>query len=187
VPPKDEAKEIEKIQQKVAQERQLENKLKQIESAAKEKQVLDKIGAMEGQLSEKALQAKLAALEAKAGARSGQMGEAQSRGQTGFVSRGADVLSAYVGAIAEAVQRRWALPDDLQQKGGLFCIVEVKITRDGSIKDVRLIERSKNSLFDQTALKAVQAANPLPVPPDALVKDALEGIELKFTPKGVTR
>lgn len=186
-PPKDVAKEIEKLQQKVNQERQLENKLKQMENAAKEKQVLDKIGEMEGQRAEKSLQAKLAAMEARAGTRSGQMGEAQTKGQTGFASRGADVLAAYVGAIADSVQRRWALPDDLQQKGGLFCIVEVKITRDGSIKDVRVIERSKNALFDQTAVKAVQAANPLPVPPEALVKDALEGIELKFTPTGVAR
>ncbi|MEZ0328349.1 MAG: cell envelope integrity protein TolA [Dissulfuribacterales bacterium] len=186
-PSKDVAKEIEKLQQKVNQERQLENKLKQMENTAREKQVLNKIEEMEGQRAEKALQAKLAALEAKAGARSGQMGEAQTKGQTGFASRGADVLAAYVGAIADSVQRRWALPDDLQQKGGLFCVVEVKITRDGSIKDVRVIERSKNALFDQTAVKAVQAANPLPVPPEALVKDALEGIELKFTPTGVAR
>ena len=75
-------------------------------------------------------------------------------------------FGAYAQALMEAIARHW-------NTGGLAgvqaptVIVNVDITRDGSIRNPRIAQGSGNITLDRSALRAVTEAAPLPpLPPD---------------------
>ena len=63
-------------------------------------------------------------------------------------------------------------------------MVALTIGRDGAIKDMRIEQKSGNSIFDQSVLKALQSSAPFPDFPVLIDKSTLE-FALNFTPQGL--
>ncbi len=70
----------------------------------------------------------------------------------------------YSSRIMDGIQPYWNLPPGIGKKG-LEAIVSIKISMDGHISVQGWEKRSGNTLFDRSALQALDKASPLPRPP----------------------
>ncbi len=73
----------------------------------------------------------------------------------------------YEALIKERIWGEWVLPEFLNVEG-LEALIRIRIHKDGRIEIVKVEESSNNSLFDRSALRAIQKASPLPPPPRPL-------------------
>ncbi|MCI5120735.1 MAG: TonB C-terminal domain-containing protein, partial [Candidatus Electrothrix sp. AUS4] len=94
------------------------------------------------------------------------------------------VLNQYVAALNGRISSHWQLPEILKTKSNLRAIVALTVRRDGSIEDMRIERKSGDSFFDQSVLKALESAAPLPGFPALIDKSTLE-FALNFTPQGL--
>jgi TonB family protein len=86
--------------------------------------------------------------------------------------------------VIQKIQSEWRLLDD-HGVGGLMAVVEVQIKRTGEVVGIRVREKSGNELFDESAVRAVNRAAPLPPVPEAIVQHSTILI-LKFRPGQVS-
>ncbi|MCE5336479.1 MAG: cell envelope integrity protein TolA [Desulfobacteraceae bacterium] len=93
------------------------------------------------------------------------------------------LANMYGERVREAIQREWRLIDD-QGVGGLKAVVEVQIRKTGEIINIQVVKTSGNSVFDQSAVRAVQRAS-LPAVPEVLVQASTRLI-LTFIPGRVS-
>lgn len=71
--------------------------------------------------------------------------------------------------IREIILGNWTLLPELKKRRDLEAVIEVDISRNGSIENIVWIKKSGNAYFDNSAMRAVRISNPLPpVPPDVL-------------------
>ena len=80
----------------------------------------------------------------------------------------------YVKRMVALIRARWTrplVPDETQS------VVHFRILRDGTIEDLELREASGSESFDRSALRAVQAASPLPPLPVGYRQESL-GVSL---------
>lgn len=76
---------------------------------------------------------------------------------------------AYFRALDERVRSNWTVPDlAVKDRGSLFVQVRVAIEPDGRVSEVRMEKSSGNPYFDDSVLRAIRKASPLPVPPEQL-------------------
>ena len=68
----------------------------------------------------------------------------------------------YTEQVKQRVKESWIVA---QRHAGLTAVVEFSVRPDGEIIAVALAQSSGNSAFDQSVLRAVHRANPLPSPP----------------------
>jgi colicin import membrane protein len=80
----------------------------------------------------------------------------------------------YYGAIWSRIKSQWALPGGILPKEALESIVHVRILRNGSLTDIYLDKRSRNTYFDNSALRAVTKSNPLPPLPEWFRESSLD-------------
>ena len=66
--------------------------------------------------------------------------------------------------IQQKVNNSWIRP--AEAVGHLKCKIRVKLTSDGTVMNVEIMESSGNDSFDTNAEIAVRKASPLPVPKD---------------------
>jgi len=92
-----------------------------------------------------------------------------------------EVLRLYCTEVWARVRNHWVLPEQLLDKTGLVSIVVVRIAQDGTILKAGYEHKSGHALFDQSAMRAVQKASPLPPLPRALRPGPLE-IGIRFRP-----
>lgn len=81
----------------------------------------------------------------------------------------------YLDRIVGVISANWTRPavePEIKQ-----ALLFFRITRDGTISELKLVETSGSKLFDEAALRAVQSSSPLPPLPKGYVKDSL-GIHL---------
>jgi TonB family protein len=71
---------------------------------------------------------------------------------------------AYRQRIVNTVKERWS---NAIKRPGLLTTVRFRIAPDGTISDVRIARASGNSIYDQTAVGAVERVGQLPPPPPA--------------------
>jgi colicin import membrane protein len=88
-------------------------------------------------------------------------GPATPAGQPGGAEMDAQ-MSAYYTLIWSRIKGKWALPQGILPGDVLEAVIDVTILRSGAVTEVKFEKRSGNSYFDDSALKAVQRANPLP-------------------------
>lgn len=91
-----------------------------------------------------------------------------------------EVTREYLASVYHAVRSHWILPEQLLDRP-LICIVVFKIAQDGSVLNVRFESESGYALFDQSAIRAVQEASPLPSLPRPLGPGPME-VGLRFKP-----
>ncbi len=69
----------------------------------------------------------------------------------------------YVDLLRQRVAQKWRTSDlDPRLKTAPPVIVTFSILRDGSVRDVRVVQRSGNSTLDYSAQRAIMEASPLP-------------------------
>ncbi len=81
--------------------------------------------------------------------------------------------------IQQQVLNFWVRPRGYYR--GLSCIIEIRLGPGGEVTSVQIIERSGNFVFDNSALKAIRNASPLPVPAD--IFDTFKHFNFRFKPK----
>ena len=84
-------------------------------------------------------------------------------------SAGGDTLRGlpfilYTQEVKQRVKQSWIVAEP---KPGLTAVVRFGILANGEVVGLELAERSGDSIFDESAMRAVRKASPLPPPPEA--------------------
>lgn len=88
----------------------------------------------------------------------------------------------YYNEIWQRIRSVWVLPEEaLGGKKNLETIITIRIAKDGQIEDVQFEKTSGNSYLDESALRAIKKANPLPPLPSGMEGDKLY-VGVRFTP-----
>jgi colicin import membrane protein len=91
-------------------------------------------------------------------------------------------LEGLINQIIHQVEKSWIRPPDVRQ--GLICIIRVKLMTDGTVIDAEVISSSGDTMFDNSAVNAVNKASPLAVTKDkALFAKEFRPLVIKFHPK----
>ncbi len=90
----------------------------------------------------------------------------------------------YYAEVWNAIRRQWALPKTLVNAKGLEAILVIVVRRDGRILDIQFERRSGNTLFDESVVRAVQKADPLPRFPE-IYSPPREEIGVRFRPQDI--
>lgn len=69
----------------------------------------------------------------------------------------------YLFLIKRKLQNHFEIPIYLKNKRDLFVIVEIETDREGRIKSINYLEKSKDMAFNRAVEKCLLASNPLPV------------------------
>jgi colicin import membrane protein len=80
------------------------------------------------------------------------------------------------------IKSNWSYPVALQSQKDLEAIVLVMVKRDGSVTKTEIMKRSRDSVFDQSVIKAIERSNPLPPFPEGYRK-SYEEFEINFNLK----
>ena len=92
-------------------------------------------------------------------------------------------LDEYYSTIWERIKKEWTLPGDLTKgKAELETIIIIVIERDGKIQKSWFEKRSGNALYDQSAMRAIKKADPLPPIPKEFSDNTFE-IGIRFYPE----
>ena len=95
-------------------------------------------------------------------------------------------LMLYRALVNEKIERNWALPERSGRvKGKLEAVLVVRVRRDGTVLDIQFDERSGDSYFDDSVLKAVLKSKPFPPFPD-IYSPKEEEIVIRFAPEKVS-
>ncbi len=87
-------------------------------------------------------------------------------------------LSAYYNEIWKRIRSLWAIPEGMNT-GNLSTVYGIRIDRQGRIVDVWKEDGSGNGMFDDSALRAIKKADPLPPIPDKYT-DATMDVGIRF-------
>jgi colicin import membrane protein len=111
-------------------------------------------------------------------------GPARSSG-TSSGRRSADaIINQYGALLMSRISNYWKIPEMLKRNRNLKAMVALTIRRDGSIADMRIVQKSGDPFFDQSALKALRSAAPMPRFPALITEPSLD-FDMDFTPQGL--
>lgn len=108
-----------------------------------------------------------------------------ARGASGPAGTGEELALArrlYYTEVWAAIKRQWVLPKSLINVQGLEAVVVIVVRRDGKIESMQFEKRSGNQLFDDSVLRAIQKADPLPKFPD-IYSPPRDEIGVRFRPE----
>ena len=103
---------------------------------------------------------------------------AGSASQPGTVEMDAQ-MRAYYAMIWSRIKGMWALPQGILPGEVLETVIDLTILRNGAVTQVNFEKRSGNSYFDESAMKAIRKASPLPPLPAWIGGNSL-GIGIRF-------
>lgn len=87
----------------------------------------------------------------------------------------------YYNMIWERISNAWVLPEGVTKSKNLEAIVALKIKRNGTIENYWIEKGSGNTYFDQSAIRAINKANPLPPLPEDFREEIFE-VGVRFYP-----
>jgi len=91
----------------------------------------------------------------------------------------------YYNLIWQRIRSAWVLPEGaLGGKKDLETIIAIRITKDGRIEDIQFEKKSGNPQLDESALRAIKKANPLPPLPPGFEGDKFD-VGVRFTPSDI--
>ncbi len=87
--------------------------------------------------------------------------------------------------IRKRIMDQWIVPLKFTQEAmGLICRITVHINAEGEVVQKEWDQHSGNEAYDLSAMRAVERASPLDVPPDRLKPEVLnEGFSVEFRPQ----
>lgn len=83
-------------------------------------------------------------------------------------------MKVYYSVIWSKIREQWAFPEGILSKDDYEAIIAITILRNGNIADLEFEKRSGNRYFDESAVKAIRKASPLPALPEWLRGSSLE-------------
>lgn len=102
---------------------------------------------------------------------------------TGGSSEFASKENDYYNMVEAKIKKEWTMPGDLPKGGrNLETIIIIVIDRSGKIRKSTIEKRSGNSHYDQSAMRAVKKAEPLPAIPKEFSDETIE-IGIRFHPE----
>jgi len=108
------------------------------------------------------------------------IGGAPGGGGGGLV-RGLEFIR-YTEQIQRRMRESWIVTE---KKPGLSAIVRFRIQPDGEVLEVEMVRPSGDTAFDQSVVRAVRKANPLPPPPPTYQQEfATQKVEMNFGGEG---
>ncbi|MCS6927430.1 MAG: TonB family protein, partial [Candidatus Binatia bacterium] len=108
------------------------------------------------------------------------LGGVPGEGGGGLV-RGLEFI-LYTEQVKRRVKDNWIV---VEKKPGLAAVVRFGIEADGRVVDVELVQPSGDRAFDESTLRAVRSASPLPPPPSAYLHEfATQKVEVAFGGEG---
>ena len=107
-------------------------------------------------------------------------------GESGTGGASSGVMSIkfkiYYNLLWQRIRSVWVLPEEaLGGKKNLETIIAIRIARDGQIEDIQFEKKSGNPYLDESALRAIKKANPLPPLPSDIEGDKFD-VGVRFTP-----
>jgi colicin import membrane protein len=88
----------------------------------------------------------------------------------------------YYNLIWQRIRSAWVLPEGaLGGKKDLETIIAIRIAKDGRIEEIQFEKKSGNAQLDESALRAIKKANPLPPLPSGFEGDTFD-VGVRFTP-----
>ncbi|HOV87638.1 MAG TPA: cell envelope integrity protein TolA [Syntrophobacteraceae bacterium] len=109
------------------------------------------------------------------GSGSGGVGANREGGQVALARR------LYYTEIWNAIRRQWTLPESLKSQQ-LEAVLVLVVRRDGKVMNIRFEKQSGQPLFDESVMRAVRKADPLPAFPE-IYSPPQEEIGLRFRPE----
>ena len=92
-------------------------------------------------------------------------------------------LNDYYSLIWAKIKESWIIPENLlKETVDLEAIIIIIIERDGSIRRMWFDKKSNDSIYDQTAMRAIMKAEPLPPIPKEFTGNSLE-VGIRFIPE----
>lgn len=91
-------------------------------------------------------------------------------------------MNEYYSLVWTKIKGAWTIPENLiKEMVDLETVIVLIITSDGTIQKMWFEKKSGNALYDQSAMRAIKKAEPLPPIPRELGEDTLE-IGIRFFP-----
>jgi TonB family protein len=87
----------------------------------------------------------------------------------------------YYNMIWEKIRDAWVLPEGITKGKNLEAIVALRIKRNGTIENYWIEKGSGNTYFDQSAIRAINKADPLPPLPEDFREEIFE-VGVRFYP-----
>lgn len=125
---------------------------------------------------ERAMESAISRLESRVQARSA-VGAGAGGGSTAN-----KFYNTYYGILTAHIHRHWVLPETGRKLKGLEATVVLRIRRDGQLERMWLEKSSGNRRLDDSALRAVRRAAPLPSFPSGIRQRVLE-LGFNFRPE----
>jgi colicin import membrane protein len=101
-----------------------------------------------------------------------------SGGRGGGVVKGIEFI-VYQNRMLSSIKDNWAW---VGQRSNLKVVVHFSIRDNGEITNLKIIQSSGDSSYDESVLRAVKKSSPLPPPPESARRDFAD-VELTFRPK----
>lgn len=102
----------------------------------------------------------------------------QKDGQTGQADAGGR-MDPYYAEIWSRIRGQWSLPQEILPKGNVETVINARILRNGAVVNVGFEKKSGNRYFDESAVRAMKKASPLPPLPSWIRGDSIE-IGIRF-------
>ena len=90
----------------------------------------------------------------------------QTKGSRQGVAETSREMNAYYEALWARIKSEWALPRGILPSENLEAIVDVSVSRSGTVSSLRIEKTSGNRYFDQSAIRAIRKASPFPPIPE---------------------
>jgi hypothetical protein len=97
------------------------------------------------------------------------------------------LFGRYMGQVSARIERIWMRPRSVPTDGGFACLVQITQDRAGRVQEITLEKCTDDPRWQMSLVRAINAASPLPVPPDPTVFSNLLRMEFDSDPYGVGR
>ena len=87
--------------------------------------------------------------------------------------------------IAKRVEQKWSVSDQLVGRKKLVVEMRFQVKSNGDLGEIWIDKKSGNTVFDESAERAVKKAAPFPEHPEGVTKSNVI-VPLRFTPEGIT-
>ena len=85
----------------------------------------------------------------------------------------------YYNRMLQLIKEQWTW---VGKKSDLVVIVRYSVQEDGEITGLKIVQRSGQASYDDSVVRAVRKASPLPPPPESYRKDYMD-VEISFREK----
>ena len=184
-PKEDEAKineAIERLRQR-REEKKVDTVIDQLRQRQEEKNIDSAIDRIRGEREAKQIDSAIERIRKKVTI--GSAGAVET-GETGTGGASSGFMSIkhkmYYNLIWQRIRSAWVLSEGaLGGKKDLETIIAIRIGKDGRIEDIQFEKKSGNAQLDESALRAIKKANPLPPLPPGFEGDKFD-VGVRFTP-----